>query len=579
MHELSIVIPTYNRAESLRACLDSLSRQTQSVADYEVIVVVDGSTDGTREMLAHLSLPYPLHTLWQSNSGQTEARNRGIAAAKGRYVLFLDDDIVAGPELVAEHLRAQREHGGVAAIGQLETVPQQGADGFARCMAEWLNDHYARLNAGTRAPAFRDCYSGNLSVPLAALHELGGFALDLRSSFDVELGYRLAQYGLSFVYLPRACGRQDYDKNARAILTDAVQDGAASYELYRRHPAMLPHLALSQFEDTTTRQVMLRRSLLALHAPLPLLAWVGGLLGDRPMWYRFVYDYGYWSGVRRAAPDRDTWRRLIHGTLILMYHAFGAKGEPASRYVIPADRFARQLAWLRLMGYKVISREDYLRCRSEHRLPPARSLVITIDDGYADTRTLALPALRRHGFPATIFLVSKSVGGVNTWDTDSTPAARPLAGRSLLTWADVREMLHGAILFGAHSRTHPQLTSLPPEQVSAEVAGSRADLERALAAPILVFSYPHGRQDDGVRCIVEQAGYLGACGVRAGINTARTPLHQLYRNEVYGTDSLLDFALHLWLGFDRRHTQPRPTASATSSPEQSSAASELSSEA
>jgi len=121
MVELSIIIPTYTRVDSLRTCLESLSHQTQPAADYEVIVIVDGSTDGTCEMLERLTPPYRLRVYWQPNSGQTEARNRGIALAEGRYCLFLDDDIIAGPELVAEHLRAQREHSGVIGLGRLET--------------------------------------------------------------------------------------------------------------------------------------------------------------------------------------------------------------------------------------------------------------------------------------------------------------------------------------------------------------------------------------------------------------------------------------------------------------------------
>src|SRR5689334_12557796 len=109
MAELSIIIATYNREQRLRVCLQSLARQTQPAADFEVLVVVDGSTDGTREMLARLRTPYALRTLWQPNSGQCAAQNRGIAEAAGRYCLLMDDDIVASPALVAEHLRLHRE--------------------------------------------------------------------------------------------------------------------------------------------------------------------------------------------------------------------------------------------------------------------------------------------------------------------------------------------------------------------------------------------------------------------------------------------------------------------------------------
>src|SRR5215813_8372071 len=109
MVELSVVIPTYNRAESLRRCLLALGQQTQSAADFEVIVVVDGSSDGTCAMLERLSTPYQLVVIEQQpNQGAAVARNRGAERASGKYCLFLDDDIVAGPALIAEHLAGQR---------------------------------------------------------------------------------------------------------------------------------------------------------------------------------------------------------------------------------------------------------------------------------------------------------------------------------------------------------------------------------------------------------------------------------------------------------------------------------------
>ena len=110
MIELSIVIPTYNRVNHLQICLEALNRQTQAADDFEVLVVVDGSTDATIERLKSFETSYLLRTIWQENHGQAHALNRGITEAKGRYILFLDDDIVADPRLVAEHLRAHHDH-------------------------------------------------------------------------------------------------------------------------------------------------------------------------------------------------------------------------------------------------------------------------------------------------------------------------------------------------------------------------------------------------------------------------------------------------------------------------------------
>jgi len=546
MVELSVIIPTYNRAARVRACLETLAGQTLPARDFEVIVVVDGSTDGTADMLARYSAPFPLHVHVQENGGQAVARNRGLDLAAGQYCLFIDDDIMADPGLVAEHLRVQQERQGVVGLGHLTCRLPPNADGFARSIAAWWDDHYADLRGAGRVASFIDCFSGNLSAPRAALLQVGGFATDLPHSEDLELGYRLQQRGLAIVYIPDAIGDQAYDKRFREIVADASAEGFANVELYRRHPPMLPLLLLGRFTDAGPHVVLPRRLLLALKFPMGLLQLMSLLLGRRSharAWYSFVYDYAYWRAVRRAVPDRDTWRRLTRSPVILMYHAFAEPGESGSRYVVPARSFARQMSWLKRRGYGVLRLEELLRLRRDFRLPPADSVVITLDDGYADNHAVAYPILQRHGFPATIFLVSGAVGTRNSWDRGEV-----LAGRSLLDWLAIHEMRRGSIDYGAHTRTHRPLPDVPADELDDEVAGSRADLERALGEPVVTFAYPYGRFDERSRTTVERAGFHAACGVRNGMNSAGTPSDALHRTEVFGTDSLVRFALAVWLG-------------------------------
>lgn len=548
MIELSVIIATYNRAGPLQACLEALCRQTESPMHYEVVVVVDGSTDATTEMLAQFTAPYQLRVCEQSNSGPGAARNHGVEVAAGTYCLFLDDDIIAEPELVAAHLETQQALNDVVVLGHLDLMLPSTADRFARQHAAWWQDHYARLRDGM-TPSYRHCYSGNLSVPRAILLELGGFATDLARDEDVELGYRLAKHGLHFVYAAGASGRQEYRKGLPELLTDAEREGRASIKLYQRHPAMLPDIRLGAFGETSARTIILRRILLAANVPLHLLALIRFCPMPRRLvkdWFRFLYDYAYWRGVRRAVPDRQTWHRLIRGPVILMYHALGHTGEPPSRYVVPAHRFVQQMAWLKLARYNVLGLDELLICRREHRLPPARSVVITFDDGYADNREIGYPLLRRHGFKATIFLVTSAIGSTNRWDH-----AGDLADRAALAWPAIKEMLAGGISLGAHTRTHPRLTDIPTEAVAAEVAGSRADLEHVLGYPIRSFAYPFGKNNAETRGTVEQAGFLGACGIRHGMNSAATDSYALRRVAVHGTDSLLHFALAVALGEKR----------------------------
>src|SRR5262249_31053906 len=141
-------------------------------------------------------------------------------------------------------------------------------------------------------------------------------------------------------------------------------------------------------------------------------------------WYRFLHRYSFWRGVRSAIPNREIWRRLIYSTPILMYQAFQARGKSSSRFTVSSRRFALQMAWLKWMGYSVISLEEYLRYRQEFRLPPAGSVVITMDDD-DDNLTVAYPILRHYQYPATVFLVSDCMNGANHWHQRSELSGRP----------------------------------------------------------------------------------------------------------------------------------------------------------
>jgi peptidoglycan/xylan/chitin deacetylase (PgdA/CDA1 family)/GT2 family glycosyltransferase len=548
--ELSIVIPTHGRPGRLRACLESLARQKELPSSLEVVVVVDGEDPATEAMLASQQFAFPLRVVVQDHARQAVARNRGVAESRGRYVLFLDDDIVAEPGLVAAHLRALRGEDRVVALGRIDKVLRRDAPRWARARQDVWRRHYDRLAEG-RAAAFTDCYGGNLSLARDAFTRVGGFAPDLTPEEDVEFGYRLAEAGMKLVHVPDAIAREEDRDTLRRFVSDARRRGVVGLMLYSRHPALLPHLRLGGAGELPRRWIALRRAALGLRIPPRLLALVARLARTDQFalaWLSFVYSYCYHRGVRDAA-DRDTLRRLKRGTAILMYHAVGRPGEAAGRYILPVGRFRRQLAWLELRRYSVIPLEDFVQARIEHRLPPPKSVVLTFDDGYRDNAELALPALERHGFPATVFLVSAAEHAA--WDR-----AGETHGRELLPLDNARD-LTARMSFGAHSRTHASLPGLEQDALGREVHGCRAELETALRAPVRLFAYPYGERDERVEAEVEAAGFVAACGIEPGRNRPNCEPFALRRLEVRGTDSLLRFALTLWLGDTRAFRRGR----------------------
>jgi peptidoglycan/xylan/chitin deacetylase (PgdA/CDA1 family)/glycosyltransferase involved in cell wall biosynthesis len=544
MPRLSVVIATYNRAKQLKTCLDALARQTQAVGEFEVVVVVDGSTDETIEMLGRLQVPYSLRTVWQENHGQARALNRGIQEAVGQYCLFLDDDIIPDPQLISKHLLVHEQHPRTVVVGQLTLSLPANADWYARAFARGWREHYEDLNRDPSLLTWEDCYSGNMSVAREELLACGGFAENLPRGYDVDLANRLEKQGCSLHYVSGALGCQQEQKGFRKLSRDAERAGQTDVGLYRQDPRRLSQ-ALGSFAQGSWRKVMLRRFLLAFHVPPRLLEFLGRFINAARQYslYSAIQTLCYWRGVRQNAGIKSLWRQLTSGTPILMYHAIGSLGEPASTYILPAHRFAAQMKWLKRLGYRPISLTEFLSYHRERRLVPERSVVITFDDGYQDNYTLAHPILQQHSIPVTIFLVTSYIGQSNQWDEK-----KHLTGRALLSWQQVMELMANGLQFGSHSCSHPVLTALARSQVVDEITLSRRELESKLGVPAGVFSYPYGEFDDSIDALVRQAGYEGACTIETGLNTLNTSPFSLRRTEIQGTDSLFRFLLALWTG-------------------------------
>ncbi|HWJ30792.1 MAG TPA: glycosyltransferase [Gaiellaceae bacterium] len=542
--ELSVIVPTRNRRRLLRECLDSLALQTASPDSFEVVVVDDGSEDGTGAQLGKLEPPHRLLVLRLDHSGAAAARNHGLAHASGRSCLFLDDDMQAVPGLVAAHAAAQRAGDGAVVLGRIGRVARPGAGRLDRFRAEELETHYAELENG-RPPGWMDCYGGNFSAPRAVLEDVGGFRPELDVMHDVELGFRLGARGLPFVFEPAAAALETAHETLGELADGAERRGAASVFLVEGEPRLIEQLKLGGRAGENLRSAVAGRVLDALRIRSRAVAAVVRAVPSERLarrGIRFLESYAYWRGVRRSTPDAGTWRSLRHGTPILMYHAIGGVHEPPSRWVVPQDRFRRQVGWLARNGYTAITLEELVRYRAEHRLPPAKAVVLTFDDGYADFVERALPVLDQFDFPATVFLVT-ATGGMKTWHVGGGNGD----GRRLLTLQDASR-LKDRIDFGAHTRTHPSLPSLDPDDVAAEVAGSKRELESVIGGPVASFAYPYGDVNDEVAEAVRSAGFLAACSTDDGSTLPADDPFALPRIEVRGTDTLPRFAATLWAG-------------------------------
>ena len=166
--EISVVIPTHNRLEVLSEVLQALEFQ-HDPPPFEVVVVDDGSTDGTGDWLRSRTFRIPLRTLVQENHGPAGARNTGVAAASGRWVAFLGDDTVPSPGWLATHREAHRKRGDdphLAVIGYTGWHKRMRLNPFLRYINEYgLQFGYALIGDRKEDVPFNFLYTSNLSMP------------------------------------------------------------------------------------------------------------------------------------------------------------------------------------------------------------------------------------------------------------------------------------------------------------------------------------------------------------------------------------------------------------------------------
>jgi len=556
---LSIVIPTRNRRALLLETLASLREQTAAPGSYEIIVVADGPDDGTPGAVAALAATPPwagraLGCLEQPWSGAAAARNRGLHAAGAPTVLFLHDDIQATPGLVAAHLARQAAAApdGAVVLGRLE--PEPGAGVLHRQLDGWWREHYRKLDA--KAATWTDLYTGNVALPRAAALAAGGLAGDLDYGEDVEFGWRLQQAGLRFVYAPEALARARQPKPGAALLRDFYRSGRGSIRIFQRHPATLSALPLSAYGETNIR-LRLVRGLLLRAGRRPgagalidagFRRWAESEIerAARPL-FELARAYYYWQGVRAGTRGRREWQRLTSaGVPILLYHSVERRpGRPPERYTVEERTFARHLALIRRLGYRVLPLATLVALWNAGRLPPPRTVAITFDDGYRNNLSCAWPLLRRAGYPATLFLATGSVGAISSWDPAKGETPRPF-----ITWDEARALDRGGFRVEAHSVSHPDLTAVGAAEAARQLRESRATLQAELGRPVRIFAYPYGRMNRAVAALAEAAGYASAFSVQAGLNTLRTGRFDRKRVEIRGDEGLLRFVLKLWAGED-----------------------------
>jgi peptidoglycan/xylan/chitin deacetylase (PgdA/CDA1 family) len=224
---------------------------------------------------------------------------------------------------------------------------------------------------------------------------------------------------------------------------------------------------------------------------------------------------------------------------ILMYHRVAADGPAGLRpYRIEPDVLDRQLSYLHRFGYRTATVDEIWHAKVSGLPVPGRVVALTFDDGYQDFAEVAWPLLRRYGFTATVYLVTGHVGGRAEWDSQFGEPA------PLMDWQTVRALAREGICFGAHSSTHPRLTTVNREQLAQELTAPREAFIEHLGKPPLGFCYPFSDHSADVRSAVEQSGYDHAVAGEVPRDAPRNRF-LLPRTEILGGDSFDAFLAKL----------------------------------
>lgn len=237
--EISVVVPTFNRKNTVRRCLETLFAQSLDASRFEIIVVVDGSTDGTAEALNALRPSCRFRVVEQENRGLAGARNSGYCAAETGLVLFLDDDMLCDQNLLARHLQAHHGVERSIAFGALflsdDSPPGLAAECFHREIGAFHLGQKRNLGLTWQ---LTDCVFSNASLSRDLLAEVGGFDEGFRMREDLELAVRLLGMGIPSQYLADAIAYQYYDKCAADLIRDAEAFALADAKFARKHPGV-----------------------------------------------------------------------------------------------------------------------------------------------------------------------------------------------------------------------------------------------------------------------------------------------------------------------------------------------------
>jgi GT2 family glycosyltransferase len=300
----TIVIPTFNRLDQLQTVVAAVQRQVRPPdTDLELVVVDDGSSDGTSDWLRSLVGNFEIKVIQQQNSGPARARNRGVESTSGDVILFLGDDTEPQPGWLGAHLEEHRLFGnqGPLAVLGYTSFSSEFDSPFLRFVNEYGAQFGYLLIEDPRAVPFNFFYTSNISVPRRELVRLGGFREDFPAAAweDIEFAYRAVGQGLKIRYQPRARTIHRHCIRPRTFCCRQRTSGRSAAIFAKLHPELDDFLGLHRSRRITPFARLLRNALCLL---VELGEKVEGVVPRRV--YQDFLDQCYQEGLAEGLQGR-----------------------------------------------------------------------------------------------------------------------------------------------------------------------------------------------------------------------------------------------------------------------------------
>jgi glycosyltransferase involved in cell wall biosynthesis len=251
--EVSVIIPTYNRQDSLLRLLDNLAHQTFETRKFEVIVVDDGSPSGPRDD-DHGKFPFHYEYLRQENQGATIARNNGALKSQGQILVFIDDDVTISARVLEALTEACTKDPKIIALGWLDTCNTKNESTFNKVAVSLDNRDLNRFKVTDGSENFIECNTQLIAIRRREFFELGLFQ-DPTGGWpnwdDVDLGYRAHLAGFQFIRVGEAKGKH-WDNSLSDMESTSqrwFQASKSAVQLFKKYPEL--QSSIRMYEDKT----------------------------------------------------------------------------------------------------------------------------------------------------------------------------------------------------------------------------------------------------------------------------------------------------------------------------------------